>query len=327
MSIRADLVTEYVQSQELYSKVVKMVASKIEKSLKSEGIDAEVTGREKDPWSLATKLLTKERGGTPYQSLAEIPDLAGVRVISKHTDDFEAARQVIRNLFPDALEDDKSAQLDPETFRYRGVHFQVAPIFKKVNLNGLCCEIQLRTKAEHLWSDLSHELFYKTPGPVSDNLKRRFNRLIALIELFDMEVKGTMEELSLDPSNEQRRMLSVLETYFAESMPVPVGINRELSLELITSMEHMKPLREGFDELSPSLAKFVDTNRTKLKIIYRRLQSAPGHNPFFMQPESLLIWYLIETCKYEIMEEWANAEWDPALLGDLSNEWGTILPD
>lgn len=327
MSIRAELVAEYVQNQRCYSKVVESVTEEIEKELKSKGVYAEISGREKDPWSLATKLLTKERAGTPYQTLAEIPDLAGVRIISSHVADFEVARQVIRGLYPDAQEDDKSAQLDSETFRYRGVHFQVTPTLRTTGLSGLCCEIQLRTRAEHLWSDLSHELFYKTPGPVPDKLKRRFNRLIALIELFDLEVKGTMEELSLDPSNEQRKILSALEEYFAITMPIPVGVNRELSLELIASVEHMGPLRSGFDEFALSLLAFMATNKLKIMAIYRRLQNTPGGNPFFMQPESLLIWFLIETCKYDIMTEWLNAEWDPALLNDLSNEWGTILPD
>lgn len=318
---------EYVQSQERYLEVVKSVVGALTNEIKSKKIDAEVSGREKDPWSLATKLLTKERGGTPYQSLAEIPDLSGVRVVAKHADDCEAARHVIRTLYPDAQEDDKSAQLDPETFRYRGVHFQVAPIFSTAELTGLGCEVQLRTRAEHLWSDLSHELFYKTPGPVSNNLKRRFNRLIALIELFDMEVKGTMDELSLDSSSERREVLSALEGHFTDSMPIPVGINRELSLELIASMSHMEPLQESSDDLALKLDEFVSTNESKLRAIYSRVQGSPGQNPFFMQPESLLIWYLIEICKYDIMSEWLAAEWDPTLLYDLSHEWGVILPE
>jgi hypothetical protein len=92
-------------------------------------------------------------------------------------------------------------------------------------------------------------------------------------------------------------------------------------------MEGMKPLRDGFRNLAPRLEEFTSRNNEKLRVIYERLRNVPEKNPFYMQPESLLIWYLIETNKYDLMEEWVGAEWDPALLEDLSYEWGTPLPD
>lgn len=327
MELQRSLVQEYLDSCPRYDAVVSRVRGLVEDALRSAAVEAEVTGRAKDPQSLATKLLTKSRAGTGYTSLAMIPDLAGVRIITKHAVDCESARQAIRTAFPDAQEDDKSAQLEPDTFRYRGVHFQITPAFEEPELQGLQCEIQLRTRAEHLWSDLSHELFYKSPGSTPAPLRRRFNRLIALVELFDMEVDATMYALSTDPSAEYRQIFLELERQFSRLLDTPLGINRELSLELISSLSKLPPLREGASIVVPRIQSFIQSHRDKLVQIYQRLREAPGRNPFTLQPESLLIWFLVETSKYDLKANWVDAEWDLALLEDLSIEWGVTLPE
>jgi ppGpp synthetase/RelA/SpoT-type nucleotidyltranferase len=327
MPTKEELVAEFMVRQHLFTRVSKIVAGRVKSKLDAIGIEATTSWRVKDPWSLATKLFIKERRGIPYASLAEIPDLAGVRVIAKHVYDLEESRVTIRDLFPGANEDDKSASLDPETFRYRGVHFEVHPLFGPNDLQGLGCEVQLRTSAEHLWSDLSHQLFYKTPGPISDKLLRRFNRLIALIELFDAEVGGTMDELVKDPSSKSRQILAVLESQFKSMVPRVTGLNRDLSLEVISSLWNLAPLQEEICDFASKFDAFVLKNTEKLKIVYSRLVDSPGQNPFYMQPESLLLWYLMETSKHDIADEWMDHHWDVALLEDLSIEWGVSLPE
>jgi len=327
MSGNADLVTSYVAERPRYAAVVNEVAETLRAQFRFAGIASPVSGREKDPWSLATKLLTKERAGRPYRSLMEIPDLAGVRIVARTLSEFESAKVAIRTLFPTAAEDDKSASLDPDTFRYRDIHYQVYPEFQSEDLTGLGCEVQLRTGAENLWSDLSHELFYKTPGPVSPGLLRRFNRLVAIVELFDLEVAGTMNALAADPSSHGREILATLEGHFIAAMPHPVGINRELSLELIESISNVAPLRADLKDLSTRLADFVAANSEKLRNIYTRVIDHPGRNPFFVQPESLLIWFLFENHKHSLIDEWQDHNWDEELLNELGNEWGIVPID
>lgn len=327
MSIQPDLATEYVVEHSKYSRVAETVANTLRARTRSANVSGSVEWRAKDPWSLATKLVMRARRSTPYATLVEIPELAGVRVVIRHLSDLEAAKVIIRNLYPESEEDDKSAVLNAETFRYRGIHFQVFPEFADEELQGLGCEIQLRTSAEHLWSDLSHELFYKTPGEMSDTLLRRFNRLVALVELFDTEVDGTMKELEKQSNYYGRKVLEQLESQFKSLVPNVVGLNRDLSLEVIASLSNLDPVRVDYDELAANLVTFVETNFEKLTAVYRRLALVPGQNPFYMQPESLLLWYLMENSKYDIKDEWLEHDWDLATLEDLSIEWGITLPE
>lgn len=325
MSDREDLVAAYVASRSSYVAVVDAVSAEVREGFRAAQIDPVVSGREKDPWSLATKLLTKDRAGTPYSSLEDIPDLAGVRVVAKHIQEFESAKQVIQTLYPLAEQDDKSASLGPDTFRYRGIHFQIYPDFASIELRGMSCEVQLRTGAEHLWSDLSHELFYKTPGSVSRALLRRFHRLVAIVELFDLEVDGTMKELSSDPSSRGRQILATLESHFAQTMPKPVGINRELSLALIESMSDVALMDADVPDFSTKLSDFVSAYRLKLQTIYTRVVDHPRRNPFVIQPESLLIWFLIENRRHDLLDKWLEHEWDEELLQEMGNEWGVVI--
>lgn len=52
---------------------------------------------------------------------------------------------------------------------------------------GLACEIQMRTVLQHAWAEIEHDLGYKSEYEIPDQLRRRFARLAALLELGDSE--------------------------------------------------------------------------------------------------------------------------------------------
>jgi putative GTP pyrophosphokinase len=68
---------------------------------------------------------------------------------------------------------------------YQGIHYDIKLNDDEVagtEFDGVWGEIQVRTLAQHLWSDMSHELGYKPELSVPDEMQRRLFRLSALVE-------------------------------------------------------------------------------------------------------------------------------------------------
>ena len=64
----------------------------------------------------------------------------------------------------------------------------------KPHHGDLYAEIQLRTLAQHIWAEVSHELQYKTKIDVPDNLIRPIYRASALLETVDLEFERLLVE-------------------------------------------------------------------------------------------------------------------------------------
>src|SRR5699024_10331571 len=50
------------------------------------------------------------------------------------------------------------------------------------------CEVQVRTAAQHAWAETEHRYIHKK-GEVLSAVERHFNRLLVLMELFDLELE------------------------------------------------------------------------------------------------------------------------------------------
>lgn len=142
-----------------------------------------VRSRLKDPTHLKKKLLRKcvekNKVITPECLLADVTDLAGVRVLHLHSSQFPAIHESIleyESLGQWALrEPPKAYTWDPdcETFfegigikahlkdsHYTSVHYVVQPNKE----NPVCCEIQVRTLFEEVWGEVDHMLNYPSPS-------------------------------------------------------------------------------------------------------------------------------------------------------------------
>ncbi|MFJ8002513.1 hypothetical protein ACIQ7D_36315 [Streptomyces sp. NPDC096310] len=99
------------------------------------------------------------------------------------------------------VEDDRDTPGDEDRLRYPRLHVQAVMVGGEEDPDGnpYDCEIQLRTEAVDLWSRMSHKLLYKpgvTPPP---DVRRSLYRLIALVELFDLEVERGVEAMAQHP--------------------------------------------------------------------------------------------------------------------------------
>ncbi len=133
---------------------------------------AEVAARTKEVVSFAAKLIKKNKYRDP---LREMTDLVGARIVVHLPEEVDAVcRWIEANLEIDkANSGDKLKHLGAEKFGYRSVHYVVEtrpskPAGIPDKLVGLKAEVQVRTIAQHAWSDIGHDRLYKEDCDIPD---------------------------------------------------------------------------------------------------------------------------------------------------------------
>ncbi|MGL9603087.1 hypothetical protein Q7I61_20920, partial [Escherichia coli] len=147
----------------------------------------ELEGRVKDLTSLNDKIIRKGYSNP----LDEVDDICGVRISCYYTADMDVLENIIKNSFFMISQSDKQKEADDDRFGYQSRHYVVklkeewfsVPIFSEYR--DLKFEIQLRTMLMHTWAAISHKLLYKYESDAPKEMKRKLNRLSALIELAD----------------------------------------------------------------------------------------------------------------------------------------------
>lgn len=136
--------------------------------LETYGIEyVQMEGRAKDVASFTEKIQRK--GGKYGDPLAEVTDLAGIRIIAYYVEDVERIASIIRQEFS-VLEEhsgDKQAELADNEFGYASFHLVLELPEKRSSLlewqefAGRKAEIQVRTALQHAWAAVNHKLDYK----------------------------------------------------------------------------------------------------------------------------------------------------------------------
>jgi len=150
-----------------------------------------VTTRCKSPSSLWLKLRDKKY----TQPARQITDVIAARIITYYKDEVA----IIVKILNDALEVnqhqsiDKREQLASIEFGYTSIHliarvkgsWSTSP--KYFALRNRWFEIQVRSILEHAWSEIEHEVVYKSGINYPAFIKRRFARIAGAIEILEDE--------------------------------------------------------------------------------------------------------------------------------------------
>lgn len=153
-----------------------------------------ITGRVKDRESLVEKLL---RPGKDYENLQQVTDVVGLRVVTFFEDDVDEVASIIAKEFQLVLEhcSDRRYFEDPDRFGYRSLHYvcKLSEARKKLSENARCCEemfeIQIRSILQHAWAEIEHDLGYKNPGTIPNEIRHQLFRVAGLLEIADREFK------------------------------------------------------------------------------------------------------------------------------------------
>lgn len=150
--------------------------------------------------SLESILEKIERNKLEINSLTEINDLAGIRIITLFRSDMEKIKNSIEKEFTIHRCEDTSERLQDNQFGYESIHLEIsmpnewclAPNLRAYK--ELKTEIQIRTLSQHNWAVMSHLLQYKQEKDVPIPLKRSINRVAALLETVDNEFERLLQE-------------------------------------------------------------------------------------------------------------------------------------
>lgn len=261
------------------------------------GLRVAVDARAKDVSSFAKKLRTKGYAH-PWE---QVTDKVGARAIVESLSDLERMVEAVRTSSLDVKSvEDKSETASPNELYYPGVHIQVGVPRARDGQGGpIECEVQVRTKAQDLWSVPSHKLTYKGVVDPSRQTVRRIMRLSALVELFDEEVTQAMEEVESMPAYASARLLRLAESKFLTFVGEPG--DDDLSLESLSVVAEAitAPELPHYDE---AIESFATENYDRLRELYD--QYGPGgtaadewDNWLMSQPESLIVFERIANRK------------------------------
>ncbi|KIU16788.1 GTP pyrophosphokinase [Mycolicibacterium llatzerense] len=133
--------------------------------------------------------------------LKQMSDLVGARIVCLFLDDLPKIDRILREVFDVFDEDDKSAAISPELFRYQSVHYQariradhVGPHYD--NIKQLDFEVQVRTILQDAWASVEHTLAYKGAQSIPNELKRDINALVGLFHVADKSFQHLRHEIS-----------------------------------------------------------------------------------------------------------------------------------
>ena len=282
------------------------------------GIWSELQYRTKELDSLMKKLM---RGRHTFDNL---PDKVGVRVLVRYRSDVdEVAKAVFKSLRCGRI-DQKHPQVN--VVGYLSTHIDWVrlkddhPEARRFVVTRFWAEIQIRTQAQHLWSEMSHDGFYKndaTLNALSDDVQRRVNLMAGQIEVADREFDSLR---SARPVRDDAELFHFLEPfYYRLTSRRP---DAELSLQVLRLL---LPLfsSESLTEVESRLEKFYDEKKAFLVERYKQAQESLDvvHSPLLFQPEAIVLYERLLHDELSLRKAW-NTSFPEAILESFANEMG-----
>lgn len=329
MSVISDAFQRYEAERPRIEKAAQLTAALLRRKTARDRITCEVTHRAKELGSFITKAYKK-----PYADpWNEITDKAGVRIIVQHKGLLDQALQVVKdNLTPVGAVEDYREEEDVKgkyTLQYPRLHAQVLACGDLTDDDSRPyeCEIQIRTEASDLWARMSHRLLYKTgANAVPRDVSGSLYRLIALVELYDLEVERGVNALAQHPDfTRSNRLLA--EAEFLYRTFTDHEYRRDLSEDVV---DVLVATVERETDYPNKLAQFAAQHRQELEEAYRdygptsELFLTHGRYILASQPESLIIFERLSTAKMLLRGIWKD-QLSETMLSDMAEIWSVHL--
>ncbi|GAA1733151.1 MULTISPECIES: hypothetical protein [Streptomyces] len=329
MSVVNDAFHRYQAELPRIRKAAQLTGALLRRKTARAQITCEVTHRAKEVGSFVTKAYHKDYPD-PWK---EITDKAGVRITVQHKGLLDDALKVVKDNLT-LVEDpqDHREQEDIEgkyTLQYPRLHVQVLAAGGLTDGDGRPyeCEIQIRTEATDLWARMSHRLLYKTgTTDVPRDVSRSLYRLIALVELYDLEVERGVHVLEQHPDfTRSNRLLDQAEFLYRTFNDHEY--RRDLSEDIVDVLVETVERETDYPN---KLAQFAEQYRDELEATYRdygptsELFLTHGRYVLASQPESLIIFERLTTAKMLLKGIWADQLSD-TLLTDMAEIWSVHL--
>ena len=207
MNIKDNMILEqYRDNKDNFEQLGNIVQGILEKLVKDAGVRVmTVEHRVKKENSLVGKLYRK---GDKYQSLEDITDILGNRVVCYFSDDVDVIGSMVEQNFIVDRDNsvDKRKLMQANSFGYLSLHYVCslpADAGYPPEVCGRRFEIQIRTILQHVWDAINHDMGYKGDFGMPRTVTRQFARLAGLFEIIDEEFMRVRD--NMDAYTEQTR--------------------------------------------------------------------------------------------------------------------------
>lgn len=305
-----------------YQKFGALLEERLQGAVRRLGIPVEVTSRAKEVDSLVKKLLLK-----PEHTYESLPDKVGVRLVFKFRSDSKRVLGVVSGHFDHDPPDDKAQDRGISDVGYLSIHVDRArlksgdPCIAEFPPGRFFAEMQLRTLAQHLWSEMSHDDVYKndqTAKALPGDLLRRINLMAGQVEVADREFDRINSELQRDQAS---MLLKALERNYYK-LTTRRG-NPELSLSVIKLFMptfHANSIAEIISRIDQTF----EAHKATLEHAYQDTDHTSDPSAFFFQPEALMIYDRLLDDRTETLSVW-NREFPSSELERIANNLGISL--
>lgn len=308
----------WLRDRPRFERFVECLKGRANRILKDGGIWGRVTGRAKEIDSLLKKLIRK-----PHAEYDAMPDKAGIRIVVRFAEDIEAVRPLIGAQFHVLKEENVTERLGTDRLGYQGVHFDIALRQEDPEASayqGCIAELQVRTLAQDVWSEMSHELNYKAESCIAEELCRRVNCLSALMETADREFSAVNNAICAIPEAMAVRVQAILEKYYCRLCGL--FYDKELSVNVIGFLWPLYQMTTG--HFGARMDDFFLRQERKLRAIYAEQLCSPSRSVFLSQPEALMIFDLVDKDQFALRDTWAQYL-PESELQRLAVAWGRSL--
>jgi putative GTP pyrophosphokinase len=278
-----EMIRRFIGQRPVYEKLCGEVAYILERALNAARVEfSTITSRAKTLGSFLGKIQRK----TYRDPIAEITDLAGVRVVCLYVDDLARLEQTIAEHFEIVEKVDKLAGRPDDQFGYGAIHFVVklgegSSGARYDDLKNLVCEIQIRTVLQDAWAIIDHHLVYKNESNIPSVLRSKLNRLAGNFAAADEEFRRIRAE--------RRQYLTAIEESKATAAQF---LDNELNLDSFVRYAQWKfphlPSGTAVVDAAFFLQPLIDANLRKLseldgpvgegKLVLDRFSDAHGRD-------------------------------------------------
>jgi ppGpp synthetase/RelA/SpoT-type nucleotidyltranferase len=313
----------WIEERPLYEAFGDLMRDRIWSLLKPLGIWLEVTARAKEVDSLVKKLLLK-----PAHTFDSLPDKVGARIIIRYRSDISRVVDAVNRHFESKPPDDKSKELGTEKVGYQSVHLdgvrlaKADPTATDYPPDSFWLELQIRTLAQHLWSEMSHDSVYKNDEMISalpDDIKRRVNLMAGQIEVADREFDRLNSEI---PSEAAMRLLQILERhYYTLASRKP---DLELSMQVLNTF--LPTVQGDIHDFTDKVNDFLSSKHDVLRKVYERATEVglEKRTSFLFQPEVLFLYDLLTSDLDRTRQIW-NQHYPEPELERIATAFGISL--
>ena len=194
-----ELVSEHAQIQYLYNAAIQFINVRLETLTNEFRISHRnnpihhIQSRVKTPRSIVRKLRKQGIPVSMTNAKKSLHDLAGVRVVCCYIEDIFTIAHLIKSQDDIQVITEKNYIANPKANGYRSLHLVVdVPVYLSSAKLFVPVEVQIRTVAMDFWASLEHNLRYKAPSEVPQEIVDELKECADIITATDFR----MERLS-----------------------------------------------------------------------------------------------------------------------------------